>query len=150
MSSRLRRFTEPLPGLVAALLPSVACPACWPAYAGLLSAVGLGTFLNGPYFLAIVTALLAVTLVGLGYRARSRRGYGPLILGAIASVVIVALKITNGPSYGMYVAGATLIGASLWNNWPHRRASAAPAANSCGCAGGCQSGEQSQRRGSTS
>ncbi len=35
------------PGVGLALLPKVTCPACWPAYAGVLSALGLG-FLMEP------------------------------------------------------------------------------------------------------
>jgi mercuric ion transport protein len=31
-----------LPAIGVAMLPKLACPACWPAYAGLLSSVGLG------------------------------------------------------------------------------------------------------------
>ena len=31
-----------VPGIGAALLPKLACPACWPAYAGFLTSVGLG------------------------------------------------------------------------------------------------------------
>ncbi len=29
-----------LPGVFASVLPNLACPACWPAYAGLLTSVG--------------------------------------------------------------------------------------------------------------
>jgi hypothetical protein len=30
------------PGVGLSLLPKLACPACWPAYTGLLSSIGLG------------------------------------------------------------------------------------------------------------
>ena len=35
-----------LPGIGLAFLPKIACPACWPAYAGLLSSLGLGFLLD--------------------------------------------------------------------------------------------------------
>jgi len=40
--SSWRRVFTVLPGLGATLLPVGACPACWPGYAGFLSAAGLG------------------------------------------------------------------------------------------------------------
>jgi mercuric ion transport protein len=42
-----RRTVAILPGIGVSLMPKLICPLCWPAYAGLLSAVGLG-FLSAP------------------------------------------------------------------------------------------------------
>jgi hypothetical protein len=42
-----------VPGIGLSLLPKIACPACWPAYAGLLSSLGLG-FLGGDAVEAMV------------------------------------------------------------------------------------------------
>jgi hypothetical protein len=38
-----------IPGVGMSLVPKLACPSCWPAYAGLLSSVGLG-FLMQPFW----------------------------------------------------------------------------------------------------
>jgi hypothetical protein len=38
----LRSWLTVLPAVGVAMLPNLTCPACWPAYAGLLSTIGLG------------------------------------------------------------------------------------------------------------
>ena len=133
MANRQRRLFETLPGILGAVLPSVACPACWPAYAGLLSSLGIGVFLNGPYFLMVVSVLLGVTVLSLGYRCRSRRGFGPLVLGTVAAVVILAAKLVGTGAGASYAAAGVLIAASVWNNW-HRSADLRVAT---GCAHDC-------------
>lgn len=129
-----------LPGIIAALLPSVACPACWPAYAGILSAVGLGAFMNGPYFFALIVVLLGVTLLSLGYGARSRRGYRPLIVGAVAAIVIVIAKSLEGPLLANYAGVALLVSASVWNSWPMNKP-IGNATKACGSVCGCSEPE---------
>src|SRR5215831_11945154 len=52
-----RRTAAVLPGIGVALMPKLICPLCWPAYAGLLSAVGLGFLINSRNLL-IVTAFV--------------------------------------------------------------------------------------------
>jgi len=69
-----------IPGIGVSLLPKVACPLCWPAYAGLLSSVGLGFLLSATYLLPLTAGFLLIALAALAYRARQRRGYGPLVL----------------------------------------------------------------------
>lgn len=58
-ASHWRRSLGVVPGIGVALLPNVACPACWPAYAGILGSVGLG-FLMDTTWLLPLTALLLV------------------------------------------------------------------------------------------
>jgi hypothetical protein len=70
------------------LLSKVACPLCWPAYAGLLGSVGLGFLLSSTYLLPLTAAFLVIAIAALGYGARERAGYGPLTLGLAASGVI--------------------------------------------------------------
>jgi hypothetical protein len=36
----LKRTLVALPGVGVSLLPKLMCPACWPAYAGIVSALG--------------------------------------------------------------------------------------------------------------
>ena len=59
-----------LPAVGAALLPKLTCPACWPAYAALLSALGVGFIDYTPYLLPLTLAFLAVTLAILAWRPR--------------------------------------------------------------------------------
>ncbi|HUS05407.1 MAG TPA: hypothetical protein VMZ52_03880 [Bryobacteraceae bacterium] len=81
-----------VPGIGVALLPKLACPACWPLYAGILSSIGLGFLLSDKYLLPFTIAFLALTLAILGVRAKRRRGYGPLLLGIAASAAVLTGK----------------------------------------------------------
>jgi len=117
-----------LPGIGAAFLPKVACPACWPAYAGFLSSVGLGFLLDTTYLLPLTTVFLAIAVGALAYRARRRRGYRPFALGLVAAAVVLIGKFTFESDLAMYAGLAILIGGSLWNTWPRRQlTSACPA-----------------------
>lgn len=120
--SRWSRSLAVLPGAGLALLPAGACPACWPAYAGLLGSLGLGFLLDTSYQLPVMGAFLALALAALGYGAKGRRGFGPLALGVGATVTALAGKFALSSSALLYLGLALLIGASLWNSWPLRAA----------------------------
>lgn len=111
-----------VPGLGIALVP--ACPACWPAYAGLVSAAGLGPLLNVRWQLPLTALLLAAALGTLTYRARRRRGYGPLALGVCASGVVLGGKFLLLSNPVAYAGAALLVIATIWNAWPRRTAAA--------------------------
>ena len=63
---------------------------------------------------------------GLGYRARERRGYGPLTVGLAASVAVLTYKFVIEFSAGTYVGIGLLVLASLWNTWPRYAATCLP------------------------
>lgn len=109
-----------LPGVGAALLPKVACPACWPAYAGFLSALGLGFLVNTAYLLPLTAVFLAVAVGALAFCARRRRGYGPFSLGLVASALVLIGKFHFDSAPTMYGGLALVIAASLWNSWPRK------------------------------
>lgn len=116
------------PGIAFAFLPKLACPACWPAYAGLLSSVGLGFLLDETYLLPLTAAFLLLTVGALAFRAQTRRGYGPFVLGLAAAGGVLAGKFSFGSDIAMYGGGAVLVAASIWNAWPLRdKAAACPA-----------------------
>lgn len=113
-----------LPAIGAAALPKLTCPACWPAYSGLLSSMGL-SFVNYTAYLLPLTALfLLVSLFALGWRARTRRGHGPLLLGIAASALILVGKFSFDSDAAMYAGIAVLVATSLWNAWPRARRAA--------------------------
>ena len=119
------RWSKPLvvvPGVGAALLPVGVCPACWPAYAGLLSSLGLGFLLETTYLLPLMGAFFLIALASLAYRARERRGYGPLGLGCIATTLALLGKFATASDLVLYLGLALLVGASLWHAWPQRAA----------------------------
>ncbi|MFQ5453257.1 MAG: hypothetical protein ACE5D6_03620, partial [Candidatus Zixiibacteriota bacterium] len=61
----IKRIITALPGIGAAMLPNVTCPACWPVYAGILSSMGLGFLMQGRYFFIVISILLGFSLFSL-------------------------------------------------------------------------------------
>ena len=120
-----------LPGVGVSLLPKLACPLCWPAYAGLLSSVGLGFLISSAYLLPLTVAFLVLALVALAFRANDRHGYGPFLLGLVATAAVVLSKFYWESKPTMYGAVGLLAVASLWNTWP--RPATAGAATCPGC-----------------
>lgn len=111
-----------LPGIGAALLPKVACPACWPAYAGFLGSIGLGFVLDTTYLLPLSALFLAIAVSALAFRASHRRGYGPFALGMAASSLVLVGKFHFESDPAMYAGLVGLIAASFWNGWPQKHA----------------------------
>ncbi len=107
------------------MLPKLACPACWPAYAGLLSSVGLGFLISTAYLLPLTAAFLFLAVAALVFRANKRRGYGPFVLGLVAGSAVLLGKFAWESKLTMYSALGLLVVASLWNAWPLRDSEAA-------------------------
>jgi len=116
-----------LPGIGLAFLPKIACPACWPAYAGVLTSLGLGFLLDVRWLFPLTAVFLLVAVVALGFRARRRRGFGPFVVGLGASAVVLVGKFRFESDPAMYAGLGLLIAASIWNTWPRRAAPACPA-----------------------
>lgn len=112
------------PGLGVALLPNVLCPACWPAYAALLSPLGLSFLMRSQYLLPLTMALLVVATFAIGFRARARRGYGPAVLAAISATVLLVAKFGLDASFAVFAATGAFAAAAVWNAWPVRRSTA--------------------------
>ena len=112
--------------ILAAAMPK--CPICWMALA---SAVGVGSAINSRWLHPLSIALLLVPVVALYLRA-SRRAYGPFVLGLAAAAAMYLCKFRFGYDAGAYLSGAVLLGASVWNALPQRRADDAIAAG-CDC-----------------
>lgn len=109
-----------LPGIGVTLLPVGLCPACWPAYAGVLSALGLGFLFKTTYLLPVTALFLLVAVGALAFRARSRRGYRPFALGLIASATVLIGKFVFTLDVAMYGGIVLLVAASIWNAWPRK------------------------------
>jgi len=120
MNRTWRQTLIAVPGVGVSLLPKLACPLCWPAYAGLLSSVGLGFLISTKYLVPLTAGFLIVALVALAFRARRRHGYGPFAIGLLASLLVVVSKFEWESDSAMYGALGLLIVASLWNAWPTR------------------------------
>ena len=120
-SSGWRSFLATVPGIAFAFLPKLACPACWPAYAGLLSSVGLGFLLDTAYLFPLTAVFLVLAVGALPSRARTRRGYGPFGVGLAAAIVVLVGKFVFDSNIAMYGGIGMLIAASVWNAWPQRK-----------------------------
>jgi hypothetical protein len=125
-SSGWKALLATMPGIGFAFMPKLACPACWPAYAGLLSSLGLGFLLEARYLLPVTSAFLALAIGALAFRARTRRGYGPFGAGLAGSAVVLVGKFSFDSNVAMYGGIALLLAASVWNSWPVRN-------NAAGC-----------------
>lgn len=110
--------TSILPVIGVAFLPKLACPACWPAYAGLLSLFGIGIIDYTPYLLPLTLFFLFSALGALFYKAENRHGYLPFYIGIISSTILMAGKFYFENEFSMYIGLGLLILASIWNTWP--------------------------------
>jgi len=125
VNSRLKQGLLALPSVGFSMLPKLACPACWPAYAGLLSSVGLGFLVSTAYLLPLTAAFLFLAVAALVFRANKRRGYGPFVLGLVAGSAVLLGKFAWESKLTVYSALGLLVVASLWNAWPLRDSEAA-------------------------
>ncbi len=120
MSNRWRQSILAVPSIGVSVLPKLACPACWPAYAALLSSIGLGFLISVRYLLPLTIAFLVLALAAMLFKARNRRGYGPFLLALLAAVGVLLGKFAWDSRPTVYGSIALLVIASLWNTWPRR------------------------------
>ena len=121
---RAWKYLLTVPGIGVSLLPKLACPLCWPSYAGLLGSFGLGFLSSGEYLLPLTGAFLVLTVGALAFRAKRRHGYGPLGLGIVSSGGVLLGKFVWESTLATYATVALLVIASAWNAWPHRNGAA--------------------------
>lgn len=120
-SGRWSRVLAVLPAVGAVLIPGLTCPACWPAYAGLLSSLGIGFFNYSPYLIPGTCLLVLLALISFAHEAKQRNGYGPLVLGIIAGILILSGRFVLSSHMATYLGITMLIFASIWNLLPKKR-----------------------------
>ncbi len=108
-----------LPGIAGAVLAKLACPVCWGAWSSLFGAVGLGTVQYASLGIPLGLAFLGLSLLSLAYRARQRRGYGPLVAGAVFATVLLFGELQLHSELFTLAGVAGVIGAAIWNAWPN-------------------------------
>lgn len=115
-----------VPGVGISILPKVVCPVCSPAYAAVLSSLGLGFLMSTAYLLPVTIIVLSVSLGSLAFRSARRRGLWPFWIGTAGAVSILVGKFwLNAPPLTV-VGVAVLVFAAIWNAIPHHR-------NVCSC-----------------
>jgi len=90
--TRWQAVIASLPAVGAASLPKLTCPLCFPAYAAVLSAMGLEFVDYTPYLLQLTAAFLVVALAVLAVQSRRTRNVHPLLLGIAASALVLIGK----------------------------------------------------------
>ncbi len=119
-----------LPAAAIGLVPAAACPACYPALAGLLSALGLGAFAQR--ILAPLTLiLLLVALAGLAYQGKRRNDYRPLAIGALGAAALYAGQFLLLSAVAKGFGIALLVGASFWNILPRIKRPSGESCSAC-------------------
>ena len=121
-----KRAAAFLPGVGVSLLPKLTCPMCWPAYAGLLTTLGLGFLMSARYLFGVTTVFLLASVGALAFRNRERRGIAPAVLGLAGATVVLVGKFKFQSMNAMYAGLALLIAASFWNSWPQRFTESCP------------------------
>lgn len=117
-ASRWRPNATTLPVIGAVFLPKLTCPACWPAYAGLLSSMGVGFFDYTPYLLPLTVIFVLVAISALIFRAKQRRGHKPFIVGVLGGAILMIGRFQYENDAAMYAGLLLLVAASVWNTWP--------------------------------
>lgn len=109
-----------VPAAVLALLPSATCPACIAAYAGVLSAAGLGFVFDARYQVPLISIFLAMGVASIGWSTRSHRRAGPLLATLAGSAGVVAGRLLWTAPPLLHAGSALLFAAALWNLWLKR------------------------------
>ena len=114
------RALAQIPSAVLPLLPSATCPVCAAAYAGVLSALGLGFVFRERVLASLIVSFLIIGIVSVIWSSRSHRRPGPLLLTLSGSAAVVIGRLVWSVPVVLYAGVALLIGASVWNLWLRR------------------------------
>ncbi len=110
-------------GSVLALVMAAAAPCCLPIFATFAGAVGLTALgLNEEFVLYAVQGFALIAVVGLVLAASRHRQFGPLILGAIATLALLFSFQAKFYALVVYFGLAGLCAASVWNYLISRKA----------------------------
>ncbi len=104
-----------VPAVVLAALPHVTCPACWPAYAALLSALGLGFLSVNRVLDPLMAGALLAGIASIAWSSRSHRHWGPLWLTLVGSAGVAAGRLVWSDAPVLYGGTLLLVVAALWN-----------------------------------
>jgi hypothetical protein len=134
--TRWQAFAAAFPALGLAFLPKLVCPLCFPAYAAILSALGIEFIDYTPYLLPLTAIFLAVALGVLALQARRTGNVTALLLGLAAAAVVLLGKFYF--EYDWLTTGGVvlLIAAILFGN--RFRSAATAACPACVAGGGNQ------------
>jgi mercuric ion transport protein len=122
-------------GALGSVVSAAACPACFPALAGLGAAAGLGIFsgYEGLFLSTLLPLFAAVALVANALGWFGHRQWHRSLLGMVGpAMVLVAMLLFFGQWWTaglLYTGLAFMVGVSLWDLL-------SPSHNRCGTDGG--------------
>lgn len=135
--TRWQMMAASFPAIGTALMPKLACPLCFPAYAALLSALGLEFVDYTPYLLPLTAVFLTVAVGVLALQARRTGNTAALVLGITATIIVLTGKFHFESDWLTTGGVVLLIVAIFLGNRPRSTATAhCPA---------CVSGESNQQ-----
>lgn len=111
--TRWQTAAASMPAIGTALLPKLTCPLCFPAYAAILSALGLEFVDYTPYLLPLTAAFLAVAVIVLALQTRRTGNVYPLLLGIAASAIVLTGKF-HIDSEWLTIGGIALLVAAIF------------------------------------
>ena len=120
ISEPLTNFVAAIPAIGLAFLPKLVCPVCWPIYTALLSSMGIGFVNYTPYLMPLTFVFMLVAVGALLYHAKTRKAYGPFVLGLFASITLLLGKFAFNSDPALFVGVGLLVIASLWDVWPKK------------------------------
>lgn len=123
--TRWQLMAASFPAIGVALMPKLTCPLCFPAYAALLSALGLEFVDYTPYLLSLTTAFLSVALGVLVFQARRTGNIAALVLGAAATIIVLTGKFHFESSW-LTTGGIILLIVAIFLGNRSRSAATAP------------------------
>ena len=109
-------------GSLGALLAAVAAPCCFPLFAAVSAAVGLGAL--GRYETIVLYAFQAfavLSLLGLAFAFARHRHFGPLSVGLLSVGLLAYTFYYAFQSATLYAGLFGLLAATLWNYFCSRR-----------------------------
>ncbi len=103
------------PAVIAALLPNITCPACWPVYAGLLSTVGIEFSKYTEWLLPATATFLAIAVGAQLWQASRHRNWTTLVPGILGAVLVMSGRFVFPSTAALYGGLGLLVCGSLWN-----------------------------------
>lgn len=123
--TRWQAMAASFPAVGTALMPKLACPLCFPAYAALLSALGLEFVDYTPYLLPLTAAFLTVAMGMLALQTRRTGNTAALVLGIIATMIVLIGKFYFESDW-LTTGGVVLLVAAIFLGSRSRSAATAP------------------------
>ncbi len=105
------------PAAVLPLLPGFSCPACVAAYAGVLSALGVGFLVTERVLLPLIAVSLLFGVASIAWTIRAHGRKSPLVLAIVGAALIAGGRLVWSVPAAVYVGAAAFIVAAGWNLW---------------------------------